>query len=190
MSAAIPTTEPESARAGDTWKWRREDLSDYPAPTWTLKYRFKNAAGGFEVVATADGSSFAVTVPHTTTDDFAAGDYEYVAWVEGGGERYTVKAGAFKVLPNLTAAAATDALDTRSHARKALDAIEAVIEGRATKDQEAYTINGRSVQRTPLAELITFRDRYRAEVRREEQAARLAAGLPSRKGIFVRFRRA
>jgi len=45
MAATIPSDEPARLRAGDTWKWTRT-LGDYPAGTWTLKYRFKNAAGG------------------------------------------------------------------------------------------------------------------------------------------------
>jgi hypothetical protein len=58
--------------------------------------------------------------------------------------------------------------DPRSHARKTLDAIEAVVEGRATKDQQAYTIGGRSLQRMPIKDLMYFRGVYRAEVYAEE----------------------
>ena len=51
MAASIPTTEPTSLRAGNTWQWRREDLSDYPASTWTLTYHFRNRTSHFDVVA-------------------------------------------------------------------------------------------------------------------------------------------
>lgn len=187
MAAAIPTTEPVELRSGDTWKWRREDLSDYPAPTWTLKYRFKNAAGGFEITATADGSNFAVTVGASTTATYAAGKYEVVGWVASGGEEYTVFNRTIEVLPNLRASSAATAQDVRSHARKVLEAIEAVIESRATKDQQAYSINGRSLQRTPIADLITLRAQYAMEVQREVQAEKLKQGLGGGRAIFVRF---
>lgn len=190
MTLPVPTSEPLELRAGDTWKWRREDLVDFPASTWVLKYRFKNTAGGFEVTAAADGAHHAVTVTASASSVYNEGRYDYIAWVESGAEKYTVKTGELSVLPDLRANSATNPSDIRSHARKVLEAIEAVIEKRATKDQEAYTIAGRSLQRTPLPQLIMMRDRYRTEVRREIQAARIAAGLDSGRGFFVRFRRA
>lgn len=59
MTATIPDREPAQLRCGDTWRWTRS-LADYPATTWTLKYRYKTASTGFEIVATADclGRSF------------------------------------------------------------------------------------------------------------------------------------
>lgn len=190
MPVSIPTSEPLELRAGDTWQWRREDLLDYPAPTWALKYQFKNASGGFLVTASADGANHSITVAASTTTAYNEGRYDYIAWVESGAEKFTVRTGALQVLPDLRANAVANPLDGRSHARRVVEAIEAVIEGRATKDQEAYTIAGRSLQRTPIEQLIMFRDRYRLEVRREEQAQRVAAGLDSGRGVFVRFRRA
>ena len=69
---AIPTSEPDSLRIGDTWQWRREDLFDYPASAWTLIYYFRNATSHFDVTASADGSYFAVTVAKATTAALAA----------------------------------------------------------------------------------------------------------------------
>jgi hypothetical protein len=77
--------------------------------------------------------------------------------------------------------------DTRTHARKVLDAIEAVIEGRATKDQYEYQIQGRMLRLTPLPDLIKFRQLYKAEMQREIQAANVQAGIASRNKIVVRF---
>ncbi|HUO43549.1 MAG TPA: hypothetical protein VMT94_01395, partial [Burkholderiales bacterium] len=67
----IPRNEPPEARAGLTWQWRREDLSDdYPASSWTLKYWFKQTGangGKFSIQANADGDNFAILVAATTT---------------------------------------------------------------------------------------------------------------------------
>jgi hypothetical protein len=186
---AIPTNEPLELRAGDTWKWTREDLSDTPAPTWTLTYRFKNAGGGFEIVATASGANFAVSVVKATTAAIAPGSYTWQAFVDAGGERYQVDHGTLKVLPDYGAGVATVALDDRSHARKVLTAIEAILESRATKDQEEYTIAGRSLKRTPIPELLILRDRYRLEVSREVVAERIANGLGDPRRIGIRFNR-
>ncbi len=189
MTLSIPTKEPETLRAGDTWKWRREDLADYPAPTWTLTYRFKSPSSGFEITAAADGTYFDITVAASATAAYPAGEYDYIGRVSSGTEKYTVATGRLTVTPDLAQNEAANPFDTRSHARKVLEAIEAVIEKRATQDQEAYTINGRSLQRTPVAELLALRDRYRLEVTREDDAAALAAGRGDRRRTFVRFGR-
>lgn len=188
MTVTIPKNEPLKLRAGDTWKWRREDLAtDYPASTWTLTYRFKNAAGGFEVVASADGDNFSVEVAASTSSTHAAGVYAWQAQVVNGAEKYTVDQGTTEVLANLFSGTATAASDQRTHAKKVLDAIEAVIEGRASKDQEEYTIGGRSLKRTPIEDLLKLRQTYRDEVAAELAAERIANGIGLAKKIQVRF---
>jgi hypothetical protein len=180
----IPKNEPFEARAGDTWQWRREDLSsDYPAPTWTLSYYFKNPTANFNFNAAADGVNFAVTVAKATTAAYAAGRYKWFAFVDNGTQRFEVDRGELEVLPNLAVAGN---LDDRTHARKVLEAIEAVIEGRASKDQEEYTIGNRSLKRTPLEELAKMRIRYKQEAAAEEAADRLANGYGSPRKIQIR----
>jgi hypothetical protein len=68
-----------------------------------------------------------------------------------------------------------------------LDAIEAIIEKRSTKDQDSYSIQGRSLGRTPIADLILLRDRYRAEWVREQRAERIRNGLGHSGVVKVRF---
>jgi hypothetical protein len=38
MGITIPDTEPLDFYSGETVKFKRTNLSDYPAPTWTLYY--------------------------------------------------------------------------------------------------------------------------------------------------------
>ena len=52
-----------------------------------------------------------------------------------------------------------------------------MIQNRATKDQESYSIQGRSLARTPIADLIALRSQYKAELVREERAERIKNGL-------------
>lgn len=165
----VATNEPRQLRAGLTWEWNR-DLADYPAGTWVLKYWFKktgSSGANFSITATADGTTHAVSVAASTTQGYTAGDYTWVAVVTAGTEAFEVDRGTVELLARYDQAAN---LDDRSHARIVLDAIEAVIQGRATKDQEEYTIGNRSLKRTPLEELEAFRDKYRAEVYAEELA--------------------
>lgn len=191
MTTTIPTNEPDQLRAGDTWQWRREDLTaDYPAGDgWVLTYRFKNAAGGFEIVAEADGDNFAIEASAASTEDFTAGTYRWQAQVVLGAVKKTVDTGTFVVQPGLFIDGDETALDQRTHARKVLDAIEAVLESRASKDQQEYSIAGRSLKRTPIADLIMMRDRYAAEVRSQDAADRTANGLPDKRRVYVRFHR-
>lgn len=185
----IPTEEPLELRVGDTWAWRREDLSEYPAPTWTLKYRFKNAMAGFEVVATADGIHHAVTILPAVTATYTAGTFDWQAWVEDATNKYTIRIGRTVLLPDLRTGTATAGQDTRSHARKVLDAIRAVLENRATLDQQQYQIQGRSLTRTPIEELLKFRQLYEAEVRREDSTANAALSGVDPSRYYVRLNR-
>lgn len=186
MPATIPADEPARLRAGDTWKWTRA-LADYPAGTWTLKYRFKHpTATGFEITATAVGVDHSVTVLAATSSGYAAGSYSWVAWVEAGAEVFTVDQGTVEIDPNYRSGAATAMLDDRSHARKTLAALEAWIERHDSAVAE-YEIAGRRMKYIPVADLLKLLDRYRADVAKEDDAIRLANGLPSRRKLYVRF---
>lgn len=181
--ATIPTTEPIALRAGDTWQWRREDLSsDYPASAWTLKYYFRNAAAYFDVTATADGDNFAVDVAKATTASRTVGYYDWVAVVESASERHEIDAGRLQVLPDLSASSAYDA---RSFARKMLDYIEAELVSRGSSGQ-LDLINAQLEQRSisrDKAGLITLRAQFLTEVRRETSAQQ---GIKRNK-LLVRF---
>jgi hypothetical protein len=182
MGYTVPTTEPTALRAGDTWQWRREDLSDYPASAWTLKYYFRNASAFFDVTAAADGNAFAVSVPKATTAGYTVGDYDWVAVVESATERYQIDAGLLAVERNLATAAAYDA---RSFARTMLDAVEAALTAKATSQQldlVQAALADRSMQYNPAA-LMTLRSQLKNEVKREQAAQN---GTDDRR-LLVRF---
>lgn len=175
MTAPVPTTEPSELRAGITWQWTRE-LADYPASSWTLKYWFKmtgSTGANFSITASASGDTYSITSAAATTATLTAGDYTWTAIVTAGSEAREVDHGTFKLLPRYDAAAN---LDDREHARIVLDAIEAVIEGRATTDQQEYAIGNRSLKRMTAEDLLMFRDKYRAEVFALDNAERAANG--------------
>jgi len=180
----IPTNEPTELRAGDTWSWKRQ-FSDYPPATWTLNYYLIKSDDKITITATASGTDHLVSEAKATTAAFSAGLYLWEAYVDDGTSRYLVDNGRLEIKADYAAATATD---TRTHARTVLEAIEAVIESRATKDQQAYSIGGRSLSRTPVEELIRLRSFYRAEVLREEKAEDIRNGVNQGKGkIRVRF---
>ena len=189
LSMDIPTTEPTSFTAGDTVKWTRE-ISDYPADQYALKYVLQLLSGGtpIEISAAADGSSYAVTISAASSAAYAVGDYRWYGYVTDlatGLERYSIGSGSLTVLPD--PAAFTTATDLRSHARKVLAAIEATLEGTATRDQLKMQIDGEMIERRTIAELLQLRSFYAAEVRREEQAEKLAKGIRTNNIIRTRF---
>lgn len=78
-------------------------------------------------------------------------------------------------------------MPTKTHAATMLEKIEAVLEGRVDSDVESYQIAGRSITKIPIGELLTLREKYKAEVMSEEIAADVAAGLGNPRKIKVRF---
>lgn len=176
--------EPNQAAAGDTWTWRR-GLSNYPAPAWTLTYHFVNRVAAFSLVAGADGADHLVQAAPATTAAYQDGRYSWRAFVSDGTDRHQVAAGEMEVLPDFAKQGA--GFDTRDHAQKVLESIEAVIEGRAGKDQESYQIEGRRLDRTPIADLLRLRLFYRQEARQNQDAERIRKGLGSNRTIRVRM---
>lgn len=143
----------------------------------------KPEATGVTINKTA--SSFDVTVSATATAAYTAGTYKYVIYMTKSGERYQVESGTVEIKPDFTVLTST--ADTRSHVKKVLDAIEAVIESRATVDQMSYSIAGRSLSRTPIAELLKLRQTYRTEYALEVKAEKIAQGLGVSNQIRVRL---
>lgn len=185
----IPTNEPQRLRAGDTWAWRREDLSDYPAPTWTLKYRFKHATlAGFEIVASASGANHAVSVAASVTTGYGAGVYGWLAWVESGAEKYSVDEGTLEVLPDLRSGTAAATVDTRSDAKKIYDDLLAAYKAYAASNGrvQSYTIGSRTMTFHSAADLLTQLNFWKARVAAEEAAERLRNGLGTGNKIYVR----
>lgn len=173
MTATVPVREPAELRAGNTWVWRREDLADYPASTWTLKYRLKNGESHIEITATADSDAFAVSVAAASTAAYQAGTYRWVAFVESGSERHEIGAGWVTVKPSYND---DKALDDRTFAQVALEAVEAVLRGNPTYAQRSLQIAGRALERFKPAELRIERQRLKGEVYREQLAERMRNG--------------
>ena len=179
----IPTAEPTSIYAGATVRWSKV-LPDYPASAgWVLSYTLLNATGKITLQSVSAGDVFNVLAAAADTAAWAAGEYTWRAQVSKAGEVYTVDEGRLTVQPSFSAAT----LDTRSFARKALEAVEAYLADANNLAAAEYEIAGRSLKRHSLPELMSHRDRLKAEVAREDAAARMAAGLPDRRRVFVRF---
>lgn len=175
--------------AGDTLNYTAS-VPGYPASEgWVLTLRLvpQGAGAALSVAATASGDEFLVQVAAGTTAGWPAGVYTYAAYVQDAGAtvRHTVEVGKFTVRPDPVAA--ESGLDMRSHARRVLEAVEAVLEGRATQAHSEYVIGGRQLKFIPMADLLALRDKYRGEVWAEDDARSAAAGVGTRRKLLVRF---
>lgn len=176
------TTTPLEVTAGDTLSWQ-VSLSDYLATdAWVLNYALVNSLNKYAIVATASGAEHALNVAAATSENYVAGEYQWQAYVTKGALRVTVGVGTIKILPNLAGAAG--GLDTRSHVKKTLDAIESWLESKNPAVSE-YEIAGRRMRYIPIAELLKFRSQYKNELRAEEAAK--SSGLKGRNRLQVRF---
>lgn len=187
MSIEIPTIEPSSVRAGDTVTWLKS-LANYPASLWTLYYRLVSPTAKIDITATASGDSHLVSVLPATSDEWIAGDYAYVAWVSDGTDRVTLGQGKITVLPDLAALTAAGH-DTRTHAKKMLDAIDAALLSLSSGERMAVVEAEVQARRFKydFTGLMNLRNLFAAQVRAEENAERVSLGLGSRNKLNVRF---
>lgn len=185
--AETPTTEPAAVVAGDTITWQKS-ISDYPAGTWTLKYRLINSAGKIDITATADGTTHLVSVSASASASWTAGDYTWQAWVENGGatERHTVGSGTIEVKPNIAVATT---LDARTDAAKIVDQLMAAYQSYTASNGHLseFSIAGRTVKYRSAAEILEQLNFWEARVAAEKRAERIAAGIGAGNKILVRF---
>jgi hypothetical protein len=189
MAQPTLTAVPTSVYAGDTVLFS-VGLDDYKASdNWDITFDFRAKDGTAitftSVDDTVDASRHYVSLAPATTATWIPGDYIGVGRAIKSSQKVTVWKGALTVEPELNSQ--TDNFDTRSHARKCLDAIEAVLEGKATRDVLNTTIAGQSIGRLTPDQLISFRAYYRAEVQAEEIAAAIANGEATGKDVLIRF---
>jgi hypothetical protein len=175
-------TIPAQFHVGDSLTWL-EAAPDYTAPDWELRYpapRVDGPATGFDIVATAEGTLHRATVDPATSAAYLPGVYSVavVAYQDTSG-RATIRTCRLELLPDL----ADSAADVRTHAHRMLAAIEAVIERRASKIQESYTIEGRALKLLSLDDLNRARARYRQEVAVVEGRAKGGLGRLIRVGL-------
>lgn len=186
MAAVTLTALPSVVYAGDSFLVELSNVSDYPAPTWTLTANFRGfGLSQIDFTSSANGSYHRFTVAAATTQIWIPGDYDGVIYATNGTDVVTVWAGKLTVKPDL--AAAGENFDTRSHARKCLDAIKSVLEGKASRDAIATTIAGQSITRMSFDELLRAKSYYEQEVAQEERQAAASMGLTGGNQIRMRF---
>lgn len=164
-----------------SWKWSD---GDFPASeSWELTYTLVKSDAQLQIVATADGDDHLVEVAAATSAAYEVGEYEWQAHVANGTERYQVAVGMLTIVTDFAGQAS--GFDNRSHAKIVLDALEAAIEGRASKTQMLQMVGGVQVQHMTLREQTAMRDQYAAKYRQEQVRAGKVTPSPTIKPRFT-----
>lgn len=187
--AESPSVEPSEVVVGDFIQWRRTDLSEYyPNDEYTATYVARITGGGnteIQVVGTAYNDDYLFSVSSADSASFVAGYYHWQLEIlrNSDDNRIVVDRGAFTAIVDLDDGGA----DPRSHAEIMQTKIETLLEGKADSDVSNYAINGRSLTKLTPAELIEWRDYYRAEVIKQKRQEQLKLGRRVPASVKVRF---
>ena len=164
----IPEKEPITIYKGETVVWNRKDLTDYPvgsyAMSWTARLE-SNGGTAFSATVTEVEDYYKFTLDNSATGGYTTGDYFWVLKVtqSSDSEELIIDTGKITVKDNYFGSTG----DTRSHAKIMLDKIESILEGRADADVSSYSIQGRSLSKISINELLQWRDYYKAEYQKE-----------------------
>ena len=158
-------------------------LTAYTAPDWSLSLIMRGP-DAINLSSVDDGSSHKITATATVSAAWVPGTYWFSLRAVDGVDVVEIEDGKIEITPDLGIQVA--GYDGRGHVEKVLEAIEAVIEGRASKDQERYRINNRELQRTPINDLIALREKYRAEARKQSATKVRGNSLLGRR-VLTRF---
>jgi len=162
---------PKTILAGDTLKI---DLTITNTDLAGFNFRLNMAGPSgapipYTFNAIESNGEYSIYLTPTDTAALQEGFYTYALVATDGTDEYTIEHGSFEVEVR---ADLNFNSELRSHARKVLDAIEAVLENRATSDVSSYTIAGRSLSRIPIDELLRLRSVYKNMVLKEEGKVR------------------
>ena len=189
-AANAPETEPDEFVIGDFVQWKRTDLgSDYANDSFTATYISRILSGGgsheFQVTGTASGSDYLFSIPSATSASFDAGHHHWQLEIvrDSDSSRVVVDRGSWDVLKDLD----VSGTDARTHAELMVEKINSILENRADADVSNYSIQGRSLVKLPIDDLLRWRDYYRAELKREYNKERVKRGKQTSTTIVARF---
>ena len=185
MPTIILDSIPTEITAGDAAAWRFYNVYFPASDGWAVSYALVNSAGQITIDAGADGDSHLVDLSATDTQAWAPGEYRWQSYAAKGAERYTLDDGALTIKPNF--AAQTAGYDARPHIYIVRDALQAVMENRATEAQTSMSVNGRTISEMGHGELIEAQKDYARKIMIYERNQRRKRGQAGGSTIKARF---
>ena len=188
LFTSIPEKEPVTIYKGETVVWNRKDLTDYPVGSYAMSWIARlesNGGTSFSATVTEVDDYYKFTLDNSATGGYTTGDYFWVLKVtqSSDSEELIIDSGKITVKDNYFGSTG----DTRSHAKIMLDKIESILEGRADADVSSYSIQGRSLSKIGINELLQWRDYYKAEYQKEIAKFRRDNNEGSGRVIKVQF---
>ena len=188
LFTSIPEKEPVTIYKGETVVWTRKDLTDYPVGSYAMSWSARlesNGGTAFTATVTEVDDYYKFTLDNSATGGYTTGDYFWVLKVtqSSDSEELILETGKITVKDNYFGSTG----DTRSHAKIMLDKIESILEGRADADVSSYSIQGRSLSKIGIAELLQWRDYYKAEYQKEVAEFRTGNKEGSGRVVKVQF---
>ena len=189
-AANAPEGEPREVVVGDFIQWKRSDLvADYPPATHSAEYVARITGGGnteIKIAATESNPSYYLfTVTSAESAAFVAGLYHWQLEITqtSSGNRKVVDLGDFRARADMD----DNQADPRIHAEIMVDKINSILEGKADSDVDSYSINGRSLSKTPFSELMNAREIYKREIVVHNNRELIKRGKSNGATIKVRF---
>lgn len=156
----------------------------YPASQgWAVRVIVRGPSA-FDLTATAEADQHRFTRTVDETSAWQPGKHHFSLRAVRGLDAVEIEFGQVTIDRDLALLEAGS--DMRTHAEITLENIKAVIEKRATQDQQKYVIRNRELWRTPLLELMKFKAHYQDLVNAEQARANGRSGWG--RSIKVRFK--
>jgi hypothetical protein len=184
-----PEGEPLKIVVGDFLQWKKTALAEsYPPASYSAEYVARvasGASGEIKLAATERTDYYLFQATSAVTEVFTPGFYHWQLEVTqtSTGNRIVVERGEFEAIADLD----NNGADPRTHAEIMLDKIEGLLIGRADKDVSSYSIQGRSISKMTISDLLLWRDYYRKEVVKERRDNAIELGKPTKTTMKVRF---
>lgn len=190
---------PSRFTAGDTFQFDVDETCDAygnrisSLDGWALTFHLRgNVAGAsVDLTSTADGAGgWTFAMSNANSLKFAGlKEMFWTAKATKGSDVRTVASGSSQVLKDLGGVSAVP-YDGASQAEKDLLAVQATMRAMVSGGAVAkYSIQGRSVEKMSMTDLLALESKLKVEVSREKQAAASARGERPRNSMFVRFTR-
>lgn len=182
----IPKYEPAKISMGFNHVWLYYD-PDYTPSECTISYYLQKTDRRIVILGTDNGDGgHLFTVTSAVSALYLAGVYQFRVGATVSGEIIPLREGSITIEDDFISS--DGGYDSRSLVKKTLDAINETILGTASKSTQETTINGKSLKRYSVSDLLKLKSQYARWYNDEEQEKKIASGLPSDRKILVRFK--
>ncbi len=165
------TDLPQRHAAGTSLQLRRVFPTHPPADGWV--YQLALRIQGYTMRdGTPDGDGYTLTLTGEDTATWLPGLYRYSERLVKAGVVHEVGAGSIAITENLGVAG-----DGRSHNQKAVEMLQAHIEGRLVDGIHNYSVGGRVVSKLSLPDAMAMLDKYKVKLLMERTGGNLGAVL-------------